>query len=353
MIKVDVKKRQSVQRSKLSRFAVYIVMSLLLFNIYGCGPNTEKIMKQYEGYRMVESSNQAGISISVKSFFEKSFIVNIEYSNPILNADQRLLELLSTRFIIANAVNPTDIITTEVKIGSRSQTTYNNDGTVRSSGNFYNSIMQLRDLKTKFILVGFKGISKSESEELETPPLFFLVKIDKEQCEVLTPKPRMANDIFDTDHENYRFPVYIGVLKSERKNSLGFREDHVYSIRIGETGKDDKGNIYVDFFSEDIKAENWIVTTDKDDYWHHETLGYINIKSPFSTEIIAGKKTFLSIAFNLPPNGGAIREFYNAEELPDTIIIRANITEFIDNKSISFGETLMFDGKTKEVIKRN
>jgi len=351
MSKVDLKKRKRGQRSKLSRFAVYIVMSLLAFNIYGCdtGPTTEEIMKQYEGYRTVEFSDQAGISISVTSFFEKSFMVNIEYSNPMLNTDQKLVELLSNRFIIADAVNPTDIITTEVEIGSRSQTTYNPSGAVTSSGNFFNSIMQFRDLKTKFVLVGFKGIRKSESEELATPPLFFLVKIDKEKCEVLTPKPRMANDIFDTDYESSHFPVYIGALKGERKNSLGLLDDHVYSIRIGETGKDDKGNIYVDFFSDDIKAEDWIVAKDRDSYWHHATLGNINLKSPFSTEIMVGKKTFSAIGFYVPQNGGAIREFYNAKELPDTIIIRANMT---NGQTIYFGGTLKFDGKTKEVIKQ-
>ena len=82
----------------------------------------------------------------------------------------------------------TIILRVEFQIGINTKTTTLADG---SSTTTYSPTISFIDSveTTRFILICFDGISSDEVKELETSPLFFIVRIGRDSYEVLTQTP--------------------------------------------------------------------------------------------------------------------------------------------------------------------
>jgi len=59
------------------------------------------------------------------------------------------------------------------------------------------------------IIVGFKGISETECPELATPPMFFIVTLDKDSPKLVSNDPVLAGDLFEAGHFNENISVRI------------------------------------------------------------------------------------------------------------------------------------------------
>ncbi len=320
-------------------------MTAILFVslFYGCGPSAEDVLKKYESYLPIESDteiNKVGISASVMSQMGAVFI---DFSNPELNTNEEYLNAMANRLYVADAEKPNEPL--PVRTGSSTHTvTYVNGEKTVTEGL---SILLDKEVKALFLVVGFKGIDKSESESLHTPPLFFL--IDRKAGRILTPVPLLAGNLFAADYEKTHFYVLQATL-TNRNNSPVNLSEKTYTIRIGEIGKSEEGNTYVDFLSEDVKEDDW-----KEEYtflgtkFRIEPIGlYSNVTSPLLTQITAGGKTILAKGF-IVEEGKGIRIFYATDEMPDTIIVWAN--DMVNLTTFRLGEKIVFDGKTKAVIK--
>ncbi len=315
------------------------VVMLLMLMIVSCnqGPTANETLKRYETYQMLltPSSNKAGFGIE-----PGQTTISIKFDNPTLNTNGEYLNIMAGRIYVADAENPGEPL--PVRIGSQTTTVTRVDGTRTVTNGL--SVWLDEKIKTKFFLVGFKGIDKSESEALETPPLFFLV--DRKAGTNLTPVVLQAGNLIAADYEKTRFPVYTATL-NHKIDILG-SQTKTYTIRIGTIGKDDNGYTYVDYLSEDINERDWIITDGSIGYRIESSGLYTRLISPLFTEIKAGKKKILSRGYAIE-SGVGMREFYDTKELPDTLFVWS---KEMNGLVIQFGEKIVFDGKTKEVVKK-
>jgi len=321
-----------------TKFVIAVIIIATVFS--SCGPTAEEIMKRYETYQSTLSDpevNKAGFSVSAMSG-EGTIFVN--FSNPELNTSEEYLNVMAGRLYVADAEKPNEPL--PVKMGSSTQiiTQVTGERTVTNGL----SVWFDEKVKVAFLIVGFKGIDKSESKKLNTPPMFFL--IDRKTNNNLTPMPLLADSLFDVDYEKTRFPVYRATLQhftGHLPNST-----RLYNIRIGNTGRDDRGYITVDFLSEEIQEKDWV----RREYGVRiDPLGlYRHLISPLFTEIKVGNKSFYSQGYAIE-NGVGFKDVYNTKEMPDTIIVWSmEWNGHVLDPKYKLGAKLVFDGKTKEVI---
>ena len=186
---------------------------------YACGPSAEDVLKKYESHGEVDATaNKAGIEIESAAFGN----LVIKYSNPLLSANKELTDRLSPRWFVVDAENPA--LKLPAKTGLERHSTSIN-GELLSVTDKY--IINLDSVKAKFLLVGFEGISQTESAEAATPLLFFIVEKKKDKITPLTPVPRLAGELFTAGYEPIFFSEqeYAGEIPFEKSKNvnLSFR----------------------------------------------------------------------------------------------------------------------------------
>lgn len=152
--------------------------------------SAEDFLRKYKNYEVVDSiQNKVGIHLNVAYFLQAN------YSNPMFDSEKDG-KMCNEKLHLKDAETLEDI---PANIGSVKAETKDTNGDVISIK--YGSYFQISTMpkNTKFIIVCFDGISKTESEELETPPLFFLVQFDKKGIVVLTQKPQLLGDLFKSE----------------------------------------------------------------------------------------------------------------------------------------------------------
>lgn len=302
-----------------------------------CKPSPEQILKKYDAHSPILTEtgiNKAGFSASSMS---KWGAILIDFDNTELNSNEEYLRAMADRLYIADAEKPDQPL--EVSIGiSVNTVTYNNGEHSITNGL---SAWMDEKLKVRYLIIGFEGIDESESETLNTPPLFYL--IDRKTGQVLTPHPLLADQLFTPDYETMQFRAYQAVLTNHSSVDLS---EKTYTVRIGNIGQDDEGYTYVDFLSPEIDEDDWSINH----AWRYriDPLDlYVNVSSPLFTTVKVGNETFLSKGYIIE-NGKGIREFYFTKELPDEITVWTK--EQVDLVSFRLGEKAVFDGKTKTII---
>ena len=153
--------------------------------------SVEDILKKYESFEEVDLiQNKVGISLGVSMFIEAS------YSNPAFNNDENNIYMCNNKFHLKDAVSMIDIDTNVGKMIIEDKN--NNDELLNKE---FRNYFQIRNMpsNTKFIIVCFDGITKSENEELETPPLFFLVQRGEKGSVVLTKTPKLLGDLLKSE----------------------------------------------------------------------------------------------------------------------------------------------------------
>ena len=171
------------------------VVMLLAIALGGCGPSAEDILGQYQDYATADSIyNKAGVSVSKVELIGNYYIINVFSSHPAINQSEENAGVLANRLCAANA----EQIDAEIdyQIASVNSSTTKADGT--STRQFYPAVRIPKDEKANFAIVYFEGIRRDEAPELETQPLFFIVELDKKEPKVLTEKPLLAGDLFDS-----------------------------------------------------------------------------------------------------------------------------------------------------------
>ena len=153
--------------------------------------SVEDILKKYESFEEIDLiQNKAGINLGVSIFLD------VNYSNPAFNIDEKNADMCNNKFHIKDAVSMIDI---DTNVGKTTIEKKNSNGELLNKE--FRNYLQIRNMpsNTKFIIVYFDGITKSESEELETPPLFFLVQRGEKGYVVLTKTPKLLGDLFKSE----------------------------------------------------------------------------------------------------------------------------------------------------------
>lgn len=208
---------------------------LAIIVLSGCGPNAERILKKYEPYGAVEpTANKAGFSIpDVKEGDGGStFSLIVKYSNPLLNHVDEYVQVLEKRLVVANAQNPSEILPVQITLSVDS---LNHDEYELPA---YHTILSVnkKDVKSGFILIGFKGIGGDESEEMETPAMFYILELTGGNAQIINTQPLMGNQIFAADYQATHFTADAvriqQIIGSWVKTGGGFKTDpnNVYSF---------------------------------------------------------------------------------------------------------------------------
>ena len=249
-----------------------------------------------------------------------NFFGAIAYSNPVLNENTEYLDLIKDRFWLADAENPDRRFKINVGTIARNSTVDGVGQSITYGHSIVLSDMDEAGTAIKYALIGFTGISETESPELKTPSLFFILERRNGKARLLTEQPLFAGELALADYHRVHFPVRTATL-------IG-RNGESYSIRIGNINRDDQGYTSVEFHSAAIKAEDWLVDG---------VLRKQRSTTPFSTEIIARGGRHQATGYGILQTGGLLRETYATREMPETIEV------FTDTARI------VFDGKTREV----
>lgn len=162
-----------------------------------CGPTAEGILQKYDSYAEFQHDKD-----KAHIYFNASTRV-IEYSLPLLNENEEYVDVLADRWFVANAENLEELL--PITMG---QVTIRRNVLGKEMPTTYGNAIFLEKTKTRFLLIGFKGITSNESVVAEIPPLFFIVENKKGTLTNLTDTPRLADDLFPTDYERTRFATY-------------------------------------------------------------------------------------------------------------------------------------------------
>jgi hypothetical protein len=206
------------------------ILLLLLLSIallWGCGPNDQSVLKKYKTHSPLEQAdNRAGIRLNFSKdtipLDGSSLIIDkkafqVSFSHPALAFNKSNIELLSGRLFLADAENPSEQL--DVKFSTVEQSSSDSEATkidklfqmnAEETKTAYLSLMsneekEITDRKLKYLLVGFRGIDKSEFAGAETPPCFFLISLDKKNPHLLTDVPLAAGDLFAADSVKGKF----------------------------------------------------------------------------------------------------------------------------------------------------
>lgn len=177
----------------------FIVVIILATVVSGCGPSAEDILERYESYPEFQvESGKSGVYLEVTAN-----MISIRYSSPLLNTNEEYVKILAKRWFVADAENPSERLSEGMGI-----TTINSTINGITQPTTYGHTAMLKDLKQRFLLIGFEGIQASESETAEIPPLFFIIENKKGIGKNLTDKPRLSGELFTATYIPTRFVVY-------------------------------------------------------------------------------------------------------------------------------------------------
>ena len=254
------------------RGAVIGIAGTIIFCFCGCGsnsPTAEDILKKYEGYPEVGSlENGLGVSLQ-KDRRDDSYLpcfcfssTSFSHLRDIENADevvQNMKEILLSRLIAVDAENPEK----PIEFVDFKLTHSLSDGSIeiRLEGKVDKNSFELLP---NFILMGFKGIRKSESAKLETPAMFVILEFKKDRetrkelkyifkkgrtvsfpAGVLTPKLFRAGNLFPADFPDAKFveaKAKVPEIKEdyEGKMNLGGGNTLSVSFVVATKGKEKK-----------------------------------------------------------------------------------------------------------------
>jgi len=144
----------------------------------GCEKKTspDEILDMYSDYEELDSSeNHAKIFIEKGNAFGSDFSIIVASGNPIINQDENNAMVMISRCRLFDAENPE--VEIETRLLKNSKTTTTNTGT--STHTFEGALSFSKDTKCDYLLLKFDGIPASESSELETPPLFYIIELGK------------------------------------------------------------------------------------------------------------------------------------------------------------------------------
>ena len=305
-------------RMKKNAFILFVAFALLP-NFYGCAPSPEQIIRQYEKYSVVSADeNKTGVSVDTSML--DNFFGAIAYSNPVLNENTEYLDLIKDRFWLADAENPERRFKINVGTITRNSTIDGVGQPLTYGHSIVLSDMDEAGTAIKYALIGFTGISETESPELKTPSLFFILERRNGKARPLTEQPLFAGELALADYPRVHFPVRTATLVGRNGKS--------YSIRVGDIKRDDQGFASAEFYSTNIEAEDWLVDG---------VLLKQRTATPFSTEIITRSGRHQATGYGVSQNGGLLRETYGTREMPETIEVFTEAAKIV------------FDGKTREV----
>jgi len=133
---------------------------------------------------------------------------------------------VAERWFVADAENPD--IKLPINIGivteNGSNTKYKTDGSIESATNYvaFGHFIKTDSIQAKFLLIGFEGISSTESKEIETQPLFYLVENNKVNNKMLNTTPKLTGQLFSVNYEPMFFTEqeYSGEIQFEKSKNV-------------------------------------------------------------------------------------------------------------------------------------
>ena len=168
---------------------------ILIVGLTSCRPTAEDILNKYDTCSEWQSDNGK----SPFDFKMDEQLLVIKYSYSLLSSNEEYVRILADRWFVADAENPSVKLPINHDIIALKST---------KKADSYKHHIDIHNIKERFLLIGFEGIDPSESENINIPPLFFLVENNQEKSELLTDKPRLANNLFTASYEKTRFAEY-------------------------------------------------------------------------------------------------------------------------------------------------
>lgn len=177
----------------MRKIGLLLAIMLLISVLSGCGSSSTDILEQYKDYTVADSAaNKAGLSIGKIELIGDNYVINVFVSHLAINQSEENAGVIANRLRAVNAQNLDADLDFQLACVNSSITRA--DGT--RTQEFYPAIRISKDAKAKYVVISFEGISKDEAPELETPPMFFIVELDKKEPKALTEKPLLADDLF-------------------------------------------------------------------------------------------------------------------------------------------------------------
>lgn len=185
----------------MKRLGILLVLTTLCLSLLPVGSTLaeetpEEIVARYAAFGPVpEAENRGGVFIDDEKFdtFAGAICIKVAFSAREMSGSEenakvsqgRLLLLRDENGTVKNAPYGTALSTVR-------QTPVNGPETVT-----YDPLLMVPDdTLPGYVLVYFNGITAEEWAEMETPPLFFVVRYDGEQSQVLA-GPLLAGDLLD------------------------------------------------------------------------------------------------------------------------------------------------------------
>lgn len=212
---------------------------LLVSLFHGCSPSAEDVLKKYESYvRLTAEGNKPPVSFEIMD----GIPLVISYSSTLINSSQEHVSELTGRWFVADALNPEVRLPAKVKVMTIADMSAKN--TTQSVS--YGHSLALDSIKIPFLLIGFEGIAPTESKEAAIPPLFFLVENKKGAVSVLTPVPRIADNLFTA--------TYTPMFFTEQKYSGEIPFENAKNVTLEMTlSRDLKQVIHLNLSAERLK----------------------------------------------------------------------------------------------------
>jgi len=319
----------------MKRVILNVLAAALVVAVFtSCGGSVSSkssadFLAKYDSSKLIiEQDNQAGIFIEnvTYSMEGKAIQIHVNYKNPNIKNSKENMDLLKNRFFIADVRNPQIElpITTgisEIRTTGKAPITGITTTVVYYVNRlFCSEIPRSADL----LMVGFKGIDNNESVDLATPPMYFVVQLEKDRPVILREIPTESGDFFEAAHFNEKFPIRYPKMK------VGEDGDYYITVYRAVKGQDGKTMVEFGYFKEGNSTSDNI----------HRMIEKEK-KLPFATEIIIGNKVFY-------PTGYGYGYDYNNQR--GWILFSYGTSEDPDKITVINNQILVFDGKTHAVI---
>ena len=188
------------------RKVLIAIVIILTVGLTSCSPAAKDILNKYETC----SELQPDTDEPIIDFNTDEHLLVIKYSYPLLSSNEKYVRILANRWFVADAENPSVKLPIDNGIA-----TVNLAENANTDSIIYEHHIAIGNIRERFLLIGFEGIDPSEAEVVNIPPLFFLVENNRKKVELLTDKPRIANDLFAANYEKTWFAEYSKLTVKE------------------------------------------------------------------------------------------------------------------------------------------
>ena len=317
----------------MKRFTKQLIIATTLATIIsGCEMTPEGILKNYENYSdyntLPHGKNNINFSVTFgtenepKRFYQQDIIIN--FSDSLFRIDTLYRDALVKRIFVADAETGKILDVLPDIYKNKRSITYTG---YRVEWDEFIYYVQTENIKPRFFIIGFMGISAEESEKYETSPMFFIV--DKKTKSILTPTPLLSDNLFAFDFSIPQFIERYSTLKSYYEYDGKTHLLKEYVLKLGDIGNEEIST-YVDILSNAIKKEDW----KEGDYYYSDLKTALGVYFPLYMEIFIDNIKYQITNYGVMDGSVRYRFQTKSLSLPDSVIVYSTTRETLKETTI-------------------